>query len=472
MSAPARARRGRVRRSPSPPRTLRVDYVHTGSASRGALRARRARARGALARPPGPAARRHQPRHVLLRGDRPEHEPHALLARLREHLRRVEDDGARRRRIARSFHESLRFPEPAGPVQVVLKKRDAQGLFREAVVGRSSTRATRRSTARRPPAGAVGGAGERRRRRRRWTCCCSATATPRRRWRSGTPTRRRLDRDALRGVAVQGAQGRLQRVGARHARGRERASRVPPTASIGARALRASLRRLRVGALRPRLRQQAPARGGRGRALRVHRDRGERPQVRRRRHLQPVRDRGRRQRLHARTSSCTSSATTSPGSPTSTTPRDVAYERQRRRGASRGSRTSPPTRRSPKWKDLVDGGHAAADAVGEGGVRGRAAADPGAAARRSGPRSAPRRRWRRSSARSRRAPTRCCSSGPHAAARGRLRGGHVRGEGLLPAAGQLHHVHPGRGLLRGLPARHRAGDRPRLAPAAVSRPAL
>jgi hypothetical protein len=32
----------------------------------------------------------------------------------------------------RTFHESLRFPEPRGPAQVVLKKRDAAGLFREA----------------------------------------------------------------------------------------------------------------------------------------------------------------------------------------------------------------------------------------------------------------------------------------------------------------------------------------------------
>jgi len=32
----------------------------------------------------------------------------------------------------RTFHESLRFPEPTGPVQVVLKKRDPKGLFREA----------------------------------------------------------------------------------------------------------------------------------------------------------------------------------------------------------------------------------------------------------------------------------------------------------------------------------------------------
>jgi len=32
----------------------------------------------------------------------------------------------------RTFHESLRFPEPRGKVQVVVKKRDAAGLFREA----------------------------------------------------------------------------------------------------------------------------------------------------------------------------------------------------------------------------------------------------------------------------------------------------------------------------------------------------
>jgi hypothetical protein len=32
----------------------------------------------------------------------------------------------------RTFHESLRFPEPAAPVQVVVRKRDAQNAFREA----------------------------------------------------------------------------------------------------------------------------------------------------------------------------------------------------------------------------------------------------------------------------------------------------------------------------------------------------
>src|SRR5258708_3575134 len=33
--------------------------------------------------------------------------------------------------IARAFHESLRFPEPAAPVQVVVKKRGRNGAFRE-----------------------------------------------------------------------------------------------------------------------------------------------------------------------------------------------------------------------------------------------------------------------------------------------------------------------------------------------------
>ena len=36
------------------------------------------------------------------------------------------------KREHRTFHESLRFPEPKGPVQVVVKKRGPDGLFREA----------------------------------------------------------------------------------------------------------------------------------------------------------------------------------------------------------------------------------------------------------------------------------------------------------------------------------------------------
>jgi hypothetical protein len=33
--------------------------------------------------------------------------------------------------VTRAFHESVRFPEPPGPVQVVIEKRDAQNAFRE-----------------------------------------------------------------------------------------------------------------------------------------------------------------------------------------------------------------------------------------------------------------------------------------------------------------------------------------------------
>jgi hypothetical protein len=36
------------------------------------------------------------------------------------------------KREFRTFHESLRFPQPTGPAQVVLKKRGADGLFHEA----------------------------------------------------------------------------------------------------------------------------------------------------------------------------------------------------------------------------------------------------------------------------------------------------------------------------------------------------
>src|SRR5687767_6067975 len=35
------------------------------------------------------------------------------------------------RAARRTFHESLRFPAPDAPVQIVLKKRDAKNLFRE-----------------------------------------------------------------------------------------------------------------------------------------------------------------------------------------------------------------------------------------------------------------------------------------------------------------------------------------------------
>ena len=38
---------------------------------------------------------------------------------------------AEAKEMARTFHESLRFPRPKAPVQIVLKRRGADGLFRE-----------------------------------------------------------------------------------------------------------------------------------------------------------------------------------------------------------------------------------------------------------------------------------------------------------------------------------------------------
>jgi len=115
----------------SPPRTLRLDYVHTGTASEEHF---------AL---DGLALEGPWPGNL----DRPLDDTNLGL-----YFFEVIDRSTNRtlysrgfaspygewkttgeaKRIARSFHESLRFPEPAGPVQVVLKQRDTQGLFREA----------------------------------------------------------------------------------------------------------------------------------------------------------------------------------------------------------------------------------------------------------------------------------------------------------------------------------------------------
>ena len=115
------------------PRTLRLDYYHTGTATTEVFSLDRL-----VVEPtpwPGNPARPVDDTNlgqVPVRGDRPRVEPRRLLARLRLDLRRVGDAPARRRPSARTFHESLRFPMPAAPVQVVVKKRDRQNAFREA----------------------------------------------------------------------------------------------------------------------------------------------------------------------------------------------------------------------------------------------------------------------------------------------------------------------------------------------------
>ena len=449
---PARAG-ARRRRSPHPARRLRAQRQR----HRGALRPRRPGAGGPLAGPSRPAAGRHQPRQVLLRGARsrsaiasstPAASPASTASGRRPPRRRT--------RIAPSTSRCASRSRP--PVQLVIRKRDRRNLFREVWsvrVDPAGPAVDRARPARRPEG--VGRLRERAARRE------GGPAAHGRRLHGGgdgqvARGRAPPGRDALRGVAVQGAAPRLQRVGGGHACRRER--RGPPLGRRApALAAARGLRRLRLRALRARLRQQAAARGRGGRALRLHRDRGERPQVRRRRHPQPLRHRLGRQRLHAlrvrarvrpslrrpgrrvlhlaRWPTRRAGSASSPGSPTSPPiPRARAGPTSSRRGR-RCPR--PGRRRSSRRTQLEVQGRRRRDPRGEAAGGGDGGAVPrGARAQHAAPRF-----------------------GAALGCGGRLRGRDVRGEGLLPAAVGLHHVHPRRGgLLRGLPAGHRAGHRP------------
>ena len=429
-----------------------------GRRERRGLRALARDPRGALAGPARPAAGRDQPRQVPLRGARPRDQP----ARSTRAASRAST--ASGRAPTRRSSCGARSPSRCASRSPRVRSRS---WSRSATGSRRSTRSSRWwwirepprwSGPRRPRAPACGRCRRAARRATRSTCCCSATATPPPRWTSGTPTPKRLTEMlfAARRSRERRADFNVWAIDA--AGGRERRVASLGRASIAARrSARPTTRSARSATCCVDERALARARG-RG-ALRVRGDRGQRPHLRRRRHPQPVRDGRRGQRVHAATSSCTSSATTSPASPTSTTPPTSPTPR----AASASSRGSPTSRRDPKaakWADLIPPGTAAAHALAEGGVRGDRAGDPGPASRGSVPRAGPRRRWRRCSARSS-AHRASCSARPARPGGRRLRGRQLRGEGLLPPARRLHHVHAQRrGLLPRVPARARAGDRP------------
>ena len=91
--------------------------------------------------------------------------------------------------IHRSFHESLRFPWPKAPVQVVVKKRDQRERVRRGVVDDHRSGLALRDGRRREAGRARSGPCSRTGRpRRRWISSSSATATPRRTCPSSTPT--------------------------------------------------------------------------------------------------------------------------------------------------------------------------------------------------------------------------------------------------------------------------------------------
>jgi hypothetical protein len=114
----------------SPERTMRVDYLHVGSASE----ERFALSGISLEGPwPGPPDRRIDDTNlgkylfeVLERKTN-----RLLYSRGFASVYGEWETTGEAKSVRRGFHESLRFPAPPGPVQVVLKKRDGQNAFHE-----------------------------------------------------------------------------------------------------------------------------------------------------------------------------------------------------------------------------------------------------------------------------------------------------------------------------------------------------
>ncbi|HEX9189679.1 MAG TPA: M64 family metallopeptidase, partial [Vicinamibacteria bacterium] len=117
--------------APPTPRSLRLDYFHTASAAE-----ERFAIDGLVLEGPWPGNPRRPiddtnlGRYLFEVIDRATNRP--LYSRGFASLCGEWETTPEAKTTHRTFHESLRFPEPPGPVQVVLKKRDARGLFREA----------------------------------------------------------------------------------------------------------------------------------------------------------------------------------------------------------------------------------------------------------------------------------------------------------------------------------------------------
>jgi hypothetical protein len=115
---------------PSGPRTMRVDYVHTGTATEEQFALEDVTLEGAW---PGPLDRwidetnlgKYYFQVIDLGTNR------LIYSRGFASIFGEWETTDEARRVRRAFSESVRFPEPAGRVQVVLKKRDAANAFRE-----------------------------------------------------------------------------------------------------------------------------------------------------------------------------------------------------------------------------------------------------------------------------------------------------------------------------------------------------
>ena len=114
-----------------PPRTLRVDYYHSGTASTEHFSLDRiVREPGAWpGNPARPIDDTNLGKYLFEVLDRKTNR--VLYSRGFSSVFGEWETTAEAGEVWRTFHESLRFPEPGTPVQVVLKKRDARNAFRE-----------------------------------------------------------------------------------------------------------------------------------------------------------------------------------------------------------------------------------------------------------------------------------------------------------------------------------------------------
>src|SRR6266852_4738759 len=113
------------------PRTMRVDYFHTGNASEERFSLDRV-VREPLpwpGNPKRPLDETNLGKYLFLVLDRGTNRP--IFSRGFASIYGEWELTGEAKTLRRTFSESLRFPEPEAPVQIVLKKRDAQNAFRE-----------------------------------------------------------------------------------------------------------------------------------------------------------------------------------------------------------------------------------------------------------------------------------------------------------------------------------------------------
>jgi hypothetical protein len=115
---------------PAPLRTMRLEYVHSGDASRETYALSRVLVEGPWA---GPLDRwvdeTNLGRYLFEVRDRATNR--LLYSRGFASVFGEWETTDEAKQVQRAFAESLRFPEPAAPVQVLFRKRDAQQVFRE-----------------------------------------------------------------------------------------------------------------------------------------------------------------------------------------------------------------------------------------------------------------------------------------------------------------------------------------------------